>query len=176
MTEEDHLALLALQHTPNIGDITAKKLIAHCGSPAAIYKEKKHKIAHIERIGSTILQHLFDPIHRVAAEKEWQYIQDNHLSYHTFFDADYPANLKQIIDAPIIFFSRGNIDLKNKKTLSIVGTRQITSYGKAFCEKFVEELSPLEDLVIISGFAYGQWVTDYRLFSSWIGHHLSCLS
>ena len=49
MTEEDILALLALQHTPNIGDITAKKLIAHCGSPAAIYKEKKHKIAHIER-------------------------------------------------------------------------------------------------------------------------------
>ena len=162
MTEEDILALLALQHTPNIGDITAKKLIAHCGSPAAIYKEKKHKIAHIERIGSTILQHLFDPIHRVAAEKEWQYIQDNHLSYHTFFDADYPANLKQIIDAPIIFFSRGNIDLKNKKTLSIVGTRQITSYGKAFCEKFVEELSPLEDLVIISGFAYGVDIAAHK--------------
>ena len=162
MTEEDILALLALQHTPNIGDITAKKLIAHCGSPAAIYKEKKHKIAHIERIGSTILQHLFDPIHRVAAEKEWQYIQDNHLSYHTFFDADYPANLKQIIDAPIIFFSRGNIDLKNKKTLSIVGTRQITTYGKAFCEKFVEELSPLEDLVIISGFAYGVDIAAHK--------------
>ena len=68
MKEEDIIALLALQHTPNVGDITAKKLIAHCGSPAAIYQEKKHKIAHIGRIGNVILQHLFDPAHREAAE------------------------------------------------------------------------------------------------------------
>ena len=162
MKEEDLLALLALQHTPNIGDITAKKLIAHCGSPSAIYKEKKHKIAHIERIGSTILKNLFDPIHRKEAEREWQYIQDNHIKYYTFFDPDYPANLKQIIDAPIIFFYNGNIDLKNKKTLSIVGTRQVTSYGRAFCEKFIEELSALEDLAIISGFAYGVDITAHK--------------
>ena len=67
MKEEDVIALLALQHTPNVGDITAKKLIAHCGSPAAIYHEKKHKIARIGGVGNVILQHLFDPIHREAA-------------------------------------------------------------------------------------------------------------
>jgi DNA protecting protein dprA len=155
MKEEDVIALLALQHTPNVGDITAKKLIAHYGSPAAIYHEKKHKIARIGGVGNVILQHLFDPIHREAAEKEWQYIQDHHIRYYTFFDNDYPANLKQIIDAPILFFSRGNIDLAGKKIISIVGTRQATSYGSAFCEKFVEELSHMEDLVIVSGFAYG---------------------
>ena len=62
MKEEDVIALLALQHTPNVGDITAKKLIAHCGRPAAIYHEKKHKIARIGGVGNVILQHLFDPI------------------------------------------------------------------------------------------------------------------
>jgi len=41
-----------------------------------------------------------------------------------------------------------------KKVISIVGTRNITSYGTAFCEKLIEDLAPL-DPVIVSGFAYG---------------------
>ena len=32
---------LALQAVPNIGDITAKKLIQHCGSPEAVFKASK---------------------------------------------------------------------------------------------------------------------------------------
>lgn len=162
MKEEDIIALLALQHTPNIGAITAKKLIAHCGSPSAIYTEKKHKIAHIERIGSATLQHLFDPIHRKEAEKEWLYIQEHRMKYLTYFDEDYPTNLKNIIDAPILFFFEGDINLKNKKTLSIVGTRDMTLQGGAFCQKFVEELSALSDLVIISGFAYGVDIAAHK--------------
>lgn len=35
-----HFAL-ALQAVPNIGDITAKKLIQHCGSPEAVFKASK---------------------------------------------------------------------------------------------------------------------------------------
>jgi DNA processing protein len=36
--------------------------------------------------------------------------------------------------------------------MSIVG--QITSYGTEFCRKLIEDLAPL-DPVIVSGFAYG---------------------
>jgi len=32
------LYALALQAVPNIGDITAKKLISHCGTPEAVFK------------------------------------------------------------------------------------------------------------------------------------------
>jgi len=40
MTETDLIFTLALQHVPKIGDITAKKLIAHCGTSEAVLKEK----------------------------------------------------------------------------------------------------------------------------------------
>ncbi len=52
--------------------------------------------------------------------------------------------------------------------ISIVGTRQITSYGMEFCRKLIEDLAPL-DPVIVSGFAYGvdifahQLAMDYNL-------------
>lgn len=54
----------------------------------------------------------------------------------------------------MILFKKGNIDLKDRKIISIVGTRSVTSYGTAFCEKLIEDLAPL-DPIIVSGFAYG---------------------
>ena len=44
MTENDLLYTLALQHVPNIGDITAKRLISNCGSAEAVLKEKKQNL------------------------------------------------------------------------------------------------------------------------------------
>jgi len=58
------------------------------------------------------------------------------------------------LDGPILFFQDGNIDFVNKKIISIVGTRKITTYGISFCEKLVADLAPLNP-VIVSGFAYG---------------------
>lgn len=162
MHQQEIIALLALKNTPNIGDITAKKLIAHCGSAELVFKEKIQKLSRIEGIGKVILTNLSNPKYRNEAEKEWEYICKNNIQFHTFFDDDYPINLKQIIDAPVIFFSNGNINLKDKKCISIVGTRQITSYGLAFCEKFIEELSVIENLVIVSGFAYGVDIAAHK--------------
>ena len=52
MTETNLLHLLALQNVANIGDITAKKLISHCGSAEALFKEKKKNLLLIDGIGS----------------------------------------------------------------------------------------------------------------------------
>ena len=53
-----------------------------------------------------------------------------------------------------MLFSSGNINIQQKKIISIVGTRKVTSYGTAFCEELLADLAPL-DPVIVSGFAYG---------------------
>jgi len=58
------------------------------------------------------------------------------------------------LDGPLVLFKKGTINLEGRKIISIVGTRNITSYGTAFCERLVEALAPL-DPIIVSGFAYG---------------------
>lgn len=70
--------------------------------------------------------------------------------------------MKHCIDGPVLLFSSGNINLKNRKIISIVGTRQITSYGTDFCRKLIEDLSPL-DPIIVSGFAYGVDIVAHQL-------------
>ena len=97
---------------------------------------------------------LCDTEHLEAAEAEFDFIQNQQIEYTYFTDSDFPAYLKHCIDSPILLFKRGKIDLEGRKLLSVVGTRNITSYGMAFCEALIADLSPLNP-VIVSGFAYG---------------------
>ncbi|SHH08170.1 DNA-processing protein DprA [Flagellimonas flava] len=162
MTEAEIIACLRLQAVPNIGDLTAKKLIAYCGCPTAVFQDKKSHLLKIEGIGKYTLKGLFDKVYQDEAEEEWQYISSNDVALSYFMDDGYPEMLKHCLDGPIVLFQRGNIDLKGKKLISVVGTRNITSQGRLFCENFIEEITPLNP-VIISGFAYGVDITIQRM-------------
>ena len=161
MLETDLLYNLALQNVPKIGDITAKKLIAKCGSAEAVFKEKKSHLLKIDGIGSIVLSELFDKYHIEEAEKELKFIKENEIESLHFTDDGYPYKLKHCIDGPILLFKSGNINLKEKPIISIVGTRKITTSGIAFCVKLVETLAPF-DPVIVSGFAYGTDITAQK--------------
>ena len=162
MTEQDLFHLLALQQVEGVGDIMAKKLINHCGSAEAVFKTKISQLATIDGIGSILIQNLKSKTIFEKAEQELQFIKSNEINVAYFQDENYPDRLKHCIDGPILLFTSGNINLKNKKIISIVGTRQITSYGMEFCRKLIEDLAPL-DPVIISGFAYGVDIFAHQL-------------
>lgn len=154
LAENELIAILRLQNIPNIGDVIAKKLIAHCGSPAAVFSDKLQSLLKIDGIGTYTIKGLHDKEHLEAAESEFQYMQRKGIQYSYFMNADYPVYLKHCIDSPVLLFKRGNIDLKDRKIVSVVGTRNITSYGTSFCEQFIEDIAPLNP-IIVSGFAYG---------------------
>ncbi len=154
MLEEDLLYILALQRVKGIGDINAKKLIAHCGSAKNVLKEKRNVLQKINGIGAFTLQHLFDKENLKEAENELKYIQKNNIETFYFEDKNYPDKLKHCIDAPILIFKEGNFSFSKQSIISIVGTRKITSYGRDFCEKLISDLKPYNP-IIVSGFAYG---------------------
>ncbi|HRA73435.1 MAG TPA: DNA-processing protein DprA, partial [Flavobacterium sp.] len=127
-----------------------------------VFKTKTSQLANIDGIGSVLLKNLKDKTVFEKAEQELQFIKSNEIKVSYFQDENYPDRLKHCIDGPVLLFTSGNIDLKNKKIISIVGTRQITSYGMEFCRKLIEDLAPL-DPVIISGFAYGVDIFAHQL-------------
>jgi len=161
MNKRELLYTLALQKATKIGDITAKKLIQHCGSPEAIFKEKESVLQSINGIGSFISNSIKNSTLLTAAEKELNYLHKNDIKHWYFQEDDYPERLKNCIDGPILLFHSGSINLKKQKIISIVGTRNITNYGKHLCEKLVEDLSILNP-VIVSGFAYGTDITAHK--------------
>ena len=154
MLEEDLIYALALQRANGIGDITAKKLISHCGSPKNVLKEKRKTLEKINGLGAATIKQLLNGIDLNEAEKELNYLNKNAVEILYFLDENYPDKLKHCIDAPILLFKKGKINLNNRPILSIVGTRQITNYGRDFCEKLIADLKDYNPL-IVSGFAYG---------------------
>jgi DNA processing protein len=162
MSEENLFHLMALLRVEGVGDIMAKKLLTHFGSAEAVLNAKIAQLAAIDGVGAALLKNLKDKSVFEKATQELQFIQNNNIDVLYFQDEKYPDRLKHCIDGPVLLFCSGNINLKNRKIISIVGTRQITSYGTEFCRKLIEDLAPL-DPIIVSGFAYGVDIVAHQL-------------
>ncbi len=154
MNETELFYLLALQKVEGVGDIVAKKLISHCENAETIFKTKSSQLSSIDGIGTVLLSKLKNKSIFEKAEEELKFIKNNEINVVFFQDDNYPERLKHCIDGPLLLFTSGNIDFKTRKIISIVGTRQITSYGTEFCKKLISDLAPLNP-IIVSGFAYG---------------------
>lgn len=147
---------IAITCLPNIGAITAKKLIAYCGSAEKVFSEKKTALEKIPGIGKMNVQHIFSnkKVALEMAEKELKFIEKNKIVPFFFLDEAYPKRLTHCEDSPIVLYTKGNINLNAEKVISVVGTRNATDYGKEFCEKLIADLTPHQPL-IVSGLAFG---------------------
>jgi len=153
---EQLLYNIAITSIPNIGNITAKKLIAYCGSAKNVFNEKKGVLEKIPGIGfvnaEKIIQHKTSVL--AIAEKELKFIDAQKITPLFYLDKNYPKRLIHCEDGPIILYSKGKVNFNNQKVISVVGTRKATDYGKDFCNKIIKDLVPHNPL-IISGLAYG---------------------
>jgi len=69
-------------------------------------------------------------------------------------DPEYPSQLKEIFNAPILLYARGNISLlHDPRLISVVGTRRITPYGRSSLKKILNPI--INDVITVSGLAYG---------------------
>lgn len=160
---EQLLYHIAITSIPNIGDVTAKKLIAYCGSSEQVFSDKKRVLEKIPGIGGVnaekIIQHKIEAL--AIAEEELAFIKKNNIKPLFYLNDNYPKRLLHCEDGPILLYTKGDVEYNNPKVVSIVGTRKATDYGKDFCNKIVEELAPHQPL-IVSGLAYGIDVCSHK--------------
>lgn len=84
--------------------------------------------------------------------QEWAKQPGNFLVHIN--DKDYPAKLKQIHNPPEFLFARGNIALLNDPQIAIVGSRNMSPYGRDNTRAFAKYLAGC-GLTITSGMALG---------------------
>jgi DNA processing protein len=154
MNNNELFHILALLRIEGVGDIVAKKLINHCGSAEKVFKSKAPQLKGIDGIGEMLLRNLKNKTAFEKAEAELRFIEQENINVLYYQNADYPDKLKHCVDGPVLLFASGEMNFENRKIISIVGTRQITSYGTEFCKKLIEDLAVFNP-IIVSGFAYG---------------------
>ncbi|MDD4839827.1 MAG: DNA-processing protein DprA [Clostridia bacterium] len=89
-------------------------------------------------------------------------LQNEDVEVITLFDENYPNNLRDIIEAPIVLYCKGNTALLDKRAIAVVGTRRPTRYGQKITEEFTREFARA-DLVVVSGFARGSDSIAHRV-------------
>ena len=148
--------ILALSFQKGIGDLTARKIIQFFGSAEKAWNSSSRDLMQISGIGQQISKDFGNKKYLDLAFNEIEYCKINKISILTIYDDDYPALLKECSDAPIVLFTKGNIEFNqsNNKKISIVGTRKMTNYGRNFIAELCEGLAEF-DVKIISGLAYG---------------------
>lgn len=161
LTENEKVCTLALIHTPGIGSVTIRQLIGYCGGASEVFRSEYKKLIRIPGIGDKAARAILTKDSLDMAEKEYRKCIDSGTGLHFFTDRSFPARLKPLYDAPIVLYSRGDFDFNAVRTVGIVGTRQISEYGKATAETIIKELQPYFPLVV-SGLAYGVDITAHR--------------
>lgn len=111
-------------------------------------------------------------ISRTAVEKstrELETLDRQGISFIGWSEDGYPAVLKECEDAPAGLYIKSRTALeklwKGHRFISVVGTRDLSPYGKEWCERIVRRLAetPEEDRpVIISGLALGTDACAHR--------------
>jgi len=129
-----------------------------------------------QRLLREVLQHYPDPQEaweRVAspgkeaswqrAQEELEFVSKHHIRTYYRFDADYPTRLAECSDAPVLLYTKGNVNLQDGHFISVVGTRQATERGKMITRELVLGLAEqLPRLTIVSGLAYGIDISAHR--------------
>lgn len=145
---------IALTLIPGIGVVNGKKLVAYCGGAEAVFCENRKALMQISGITENIVNGIFSKDVKLRAEQELNFVEKNEIKPLFYLDSDYPKRLQHCHDSPILLYYKGNADLNVSKVIGIVGTRNITDYGRYAVEKIVEGLSS-DNILIVSGLAYG---------------------
>lgn len=79
----------------------------------------------------------------------------------SFFDSEYPDNLRQIYRPPLILFAQGDLKLLKQKIITVVGSRAGTNYSQSILDRLIPNLLK-NDFVIASGLAQGVDVMAHK--------------
>ncbi|WP_177428342.1 DNA-processing protein DprA, partial [Candidatus Venteria ishoeyi] len=153
---EDLKFKLALSMIPDIGGILARNLVSYVGSVEGVFSESLKALLKIPGIGEAKARKIKSKDIFKRVEKELQFIAKYDIQVSFYTDKTFPRRLKSCIDAPVLVYSKGKINLDEVRTISIVGTRNATDYGKRMVDELIAGFAERNyQILVVSGLAYG---------------------
>ena len=163
---DEKLSLCALGRIFGFEPTTALALISYCGSAEKVFRLSKDELEGITgpyfRYKDQICTNKLDQAYKELADLERRGI------YYIGYTEDcYPSILKECSDAPTGLYIRSETAPEElwltERNIAIVGTRDISSYGRDWCERTVRGIASSESRsLIVSGLALGTDICAHR--------------
>lgn len=157
----DVRALLTLAAIPGIGPRRLINLVTHFKDPRLIEEASARELARVEGIEKKTALTIVNFFRDSGAERTAPFVNDQLARVNradgrivTFWDKDYPANLRTIYDPPAYLFVKGTLAPADRYAIALVGTRSASPYGIQMAERFSHDLARL-GVTTVSGLARG---------------------
>ena len=144
--------LLVLNRLPNVGPRTIAKLLRRWPDAQTIFSLSRKDLRHAgvpERLANALVN--ANPA-MIDDDLRWQ--EKHNHTLLTWFDAAYPALLKEIPDAPPVLYALGDISCLDGPKLAMVGSRTPSIAGAETAWQFARDLGE-QGVTIVSGLARG---------------------
>jgi DNA processing protein len=142
---------LALTLTPGLGPTRAKRLVEFFGGVEGVFRAS---LTELEAAGlpAGAAQSLATGRSIELAQDELGKAAATGIHIVSLDDPEYPPELRQIYDPPLLLYVRGNVAAISRPGIAMVGTRHPTPYGMGMAERLACELAA-RNLIIFSGMA-----------------------
>ena len=150
---EDLMYWVWLSRIENTSRRTLFRLLEAYKTPENLWNTDKEKLIKVIR-NEKIVDKIIDIKYKKHLDKYIEYMDKNNIEIITIYDEEYPDKLKTIYDPPISIYIKGNKNILNNTSVSIIGCRKCTRYGENVAKKFAYNLS-LNNINIVSGLARG---------------------
>ncbi len=151
---------LRLTLIPGVGGNTQRKLLSAFGWPDAVFAASYASLRAV--IDDKAVRLVLDTNNEAAIvnAETWASGEDQHIV--TLADPAYPQTLLEIPDPPTLLYVRGRLELLNRPTLSIVGSRNPTPHGLQNAERFAAALieAGVDAIVIDTAHGHSKGVAD----------------
>ena len=163
---EEKAYLCALNRIFGFKPKIALALISHFGSASEVFTLKDREIDMVLGPYSSYATSL--RLASVETEaRELERLARDSISFVGWTENEYPELLKQCEDSPVGLYIRSRTPahelFRPRKEIAIVGTRDISLYGREWCDKTVHALSLCDERPrIISGLAFGTDICAHK--------------
>jgi len=162
---DERTCLCALNRLLGFEPQVAHRLLEAAGSAAALFSLSPD--AKLELLGPySKISPLLDTRELERTEKELSRLADTGCSFVSMDDPAYPVLLRECPDAPLGLYFRGatppDAVFNVRPQVAVVGTRDVSMYGREWCRKIVGAMGACKDSpLIVSGFALGTDITAH---------------
>lgn len=146
--------LLALHSIDGLGPIRLKRLLDHFEDDPKLAWEANGSQLRELGIPEVTVNLFLETRKKLHPDKYLNWIKNSGIKFMTIYDGEYPKNLAQIYDPPLVLYYKGEILPIDNKAIAVVGTRKVTGYGKLVTTDFTKGLVSA-GLTIVSGLARG---------------------
>ena len=136
-----------------IGSRSFRELLKIFNRPEEILQVSRKDLIGLGRLNRNEAEGIL-AISRKDIDQELSSIEKHNLKIVSILDENYPSNLKEIYDPPILIYLQGELRKEDKLSLAIVGSRQASYYGLENAERFGFQLASL-GITVVSGMAVG---------------------